>query len=105
MTAWGISPEKVKNEVAKFGVEMDEEHLNALKKRGKAHTTVLPNNATLIFFKEKPDVALIAHESLHAVWMILDLMGVKPTSDDDEIYAYMLEFFVGKIYTNLYLSN
>lgn len=44
---------------------------------------------------------LLVHESIHAAWRALDLLGIKPTSDDHETLAYVAGY-IGKQVNNLY---
>lgn len=39
----------------------------------------------------------IAHECLHATHKVLDILGVKPDYDNDEIECYVLEYIVDKV--------
>lgn len=39
----------------------------------------------------------IAHECLHATHKVLDILGVKPDYDNDEIECYVCEYIVDKV--------
>lgn len=39
----------------------------------------------------------VAHECLHATHKVLDLLGVKPNFDNDEIECYVCEYIVDKV--------
>jgi|APSaa5957512535_1039671.scaffolds.fasta_scaffold04975_4 hypothetical protein len=97
MVSFGNSVEEIKKELTKYKVELDEETEGYLKKSGVAHTVKLPNRAVLIYFVEKPTYGVIAHEAFHAVWMILATMGVEPSVESEEVYAYMVEYLVNEI--------
>ncbi|UOF79944.1 hypothetical protein [Caudoviricetes sp.] len=48
-----------------------------------------------IWFKEKPQAWLIAHESLHSVIFAMEAIGVPHcTPENQEIYAHLLEWTV-----------
>ncbi|MEE9574222.1 MAG: hypothetical protein V3W20_14300 [Candidatus Neomarinimicrobiota bacterium] len=49
------------------------------------------NSEVIFFFKDKPKIASIVHECLHASNMILDYIGHKFDSGNDEAHAYPIE--------------
>ena len=100
MVANCVSVADIKNTLKKFGQEMDIDAENHLGGNDLGYTIKLPSNAVLIYFPKKPTLGTIAHESLHAVWMILDTMGVEPSKQSEEVYAYVLEYLTNKIITN-----
>lgn len=51
-----------------------------------------------IIFETKPDEATVAHESSHAIRAMLEHAGA---ALDDEVFAYHLDFLVGKIHQYL----
>jgi hypothetical protein len=52
----------------------------------------------IIRFKERnPKDGLIAHESFHAVFRILNSIGLNPSYETEEAYAYLLDYIVNKI--------
>ncbi|MBX4189800.1 hypothetical protein KW791_00660 [Candidatus Parcubacteria bacterium] len=67
------------------------------------HTTCYAQESgTLIFIwtrEHSPDV--IAHECFHAVSFELRARGVRLAEDSDELYAYMIQFLMKSILTNL----
>jgi len=40
---------------------------------------------------------VLAHESVHAAWRVLDLVGIKATSDNDEPLAYLVGWIAGEV--------
>lgn len=95
--AYGVSVDEIKKKMKKFGQEIDKEKEDYLRSSGLAHTIKMPNKAVLIYFTQPPTPGIIAHEAFHAVWMILATMGVEPSVDSEEVYAYMIEHVVNKI--------
>jgi hypothetical protein len=52
----------------------------------------------MIRFKEKkPKDGLIAHEAFHAAFRILNSIGINPSYETEEAYAYLLDYIVNKI--------
>lgn len=52
----------------------------------------------MIRFKEKePKDGLIAHEAFHASFRILNSIGLNPSYETEEAYAYLLDYIVNKI--------
>jgi hypothetical protein len=52
----------------------------------------------MIRFKEKePKDGLIAHEAFHAAFRILNSIGLNPSYETEEAYAYLLDYIVNKI--------
>jgi hypothetical protein len=97
MVAIDIPVEKITHKLKRFGVKLTDEQIGYLKSSGLAHTIKLPNKAVLIYFVNKPSSGIIAHEVFHAVWMILATMGVEPSVESEEVYAYMIEYIVNQI--------
>ena len=66
-----------------------------------AQTLPLNNGNILIhFYLKNQDMYLfntISHESLHAVRMIMDRVGMKLNSKNDEAFCYLLGYIVEKI--------
>ena len=59
------------------------------------------------FDHEDPPITpgVIAHESLHAVNMILDNRGVVEDFNNDEPVAYLLEWIVDRVYETMHKYN
>lgn len=97
MVATCVSKDLVLKKLKKYGQVLDEHKKDFLMNTAIACTVKLPNNAVLIYFDEIPTQGIIAHEAFHAVWMILDHMGVDPHVSSEEVYAYLIEYVVNKI--------
>lgn len=80
-----------------FDIKLSDEAVEMLSNSGLGHTLRLPNKATLIYFPNTPDTGLIAHEVYHAVYLILQTMGITPSDDSDEVYAYLIEYVMRQI--------
>lgn len=80
-------------------------HIINLPEEVKGKTMLTQNNYTIIRLnKNKKDIlpGVIAHESLHAISMIMEQAGVNfNIKYSEEIYAYCLEYVVNKIHNNL----
>jgi hypothetical protein len=81
------------------------EHMLNLKDEEKGRTMITTNNYTIIRLKAvNEDIlpGIIAHESLHAISMIMEQMGVKFHPDfSEEIYTYALQYVVNKMHYHL----
>ena len=97
MVANCVSVDEIKKKMSKFGQKIDKQGEEFLRSSGLAHTMKMPNRAVLIYFPQQPTPGIIAHEAFHAVWMILATMGVEPSVESEEVYAYMLEYIVNRI--------
>lgn len=97
MVSFGNTPEEIEAELKKYDIKLDEEHKGWIRKTPLAHTIRLPNNAVLMHFLKEPTQGIIAHESFHAVWAIMDTMGAAPSDDSEEVYAYLIEYIVDQI--------
>lgn len=84
----------------KFDIKLSDEAVEILSSSGIGHTLRLEDKQTLIYFPSTPDVGLVAHEVYHAVYLILQTMGITPSDDSDEIYAYLIEYIMREIYPN-----
>ena len=98
LVVFNATNEEIKTKLSKFGIDSDGLPLDGAY---KARTIKLPNNAVLITFPEPPTKGVFAHEIFHAAWMILDTMGVKPSSDSEEIYAYIIEYITNELNPHL----
>lgn len=50
-----------------------------------------------IYVSSLDNMKELTHETLHAVTRILDKCGIKPSWDSEEVYCYLLEYFIGKL--------
>lgn len=103
MVAYNCNLNDIKNKLKKFKQELDEEKIEFLKSSSLASTIQLPCKAVLIYFKGKITQGLIAHEVYHAVIMIFNTMGIDYSSESEEAFAYMIEYYVDNI--NKLLDN
>lgn len=53
------------------------------------------------FHPDHYNTELLVHESIHTAWQALDLLGIKPTSDDHETLAYVAGY-IGRQINNMY---
>lgn len=51
-----------------------------------------------VWIKYKDDWKTMTHETSHLVFRILDNRGVKYSSDNDETWCYLHEYFIGKFW-------
>ena len=48
--------------------------------------------------KKEPDMlGLVAHESYHAAYSLLHRIGIQPSFETEEVYAYLIQFLVREI--------
>lgn len=52
----------------------------------------------LVWVNDKKDWKTMVHEAAHVVFRILDRRGVKYTSENDETWCYLHEYFVSKFW-------
>lgn len=97
LVARKVSVDEIKKYLLKFGVELPEDIEDNLRGSSLAHTAKMPNKAILMYFPDKINNGLIAHETFHAVWMVLAIMGVEPSVESEEVYAYMIEYIINQI--------
>lgn len=54
-----------------------------------------------IWLKEPPDtiedIAILNHEAFHMAVMILKRVGISPSEESEEVYAYLIEFLTKSI--------
>jgi hypothetical protein len=73
-------------------------------KNGPEATTIqkLGESSQLIWFRRKPRASVIAHEAFHVAYHVMDVQGCRPlTESNEEAYAYLLEWVVAEIQSNL----
>ena len=49
----------------------------------------LEYDGQMIFLMYAPELAIVCHESIHAAWSILDMVGVKVKAKNHEALAYL----------------
>ena len=52
----------------------------------------------IVWVNDKKDWKTMSHEALHLVFRILDKRGVKYSSDNDETFCYLHEYFISKFW-------
>ena len=82
--------------------KLNNDEIEKLKMNGRGRTVRFENGQVIMrlkTYKTKTgfDLADLTHEISHAVFMILDYIGVRPTNDDDEVYAYYSEYLMREI--------
>lgn len=66
-----------------------------------AETFMLETGQTIMWFSEKqPNIGLVAHEVFHAVYNLLERIGIRLSSDSEEAYAYLTQFLIKEITNN-----
>lgn len=63
--------------------------------------TDLPIVAMTFLDESYHKASIIAHESVHAAWFVLDLAGVKTSFKNQEPLAYMTEYICGQVHDAL----
>jgi len=58
-------------------------------------------NKFIILINRDSDYSIIAHESLHLTWYILDSIGLEVNSKNHEAQAYLLEYLLNNIFKHL----
>lgn len=94
----GVKVEAIEKELEKYKITLTQKEKKYLNKSGVGHTLRIKDYQTVIYIPgKKPTSGLIAHEVFHAIWMILATMGVEPSVESEEVYAYMLEHIINEI--------
>lgn len=61
-------------------------------------TMYFPDPGKLVVWIQSPkNIVVIAHEVVHAVFMILDMRGVPLREENSETFAYLHEYFLGEM--------
>lgn len=100
LVTWNTTDEEVKKYLKrKYGIELSDEDskLLSFEDTGRGRSMMLDTNQTIIRFKNKPDMGVIAHEVNHAVFFLMDRVNIKHSFDCDEIWAYLTEYLVNEI--------
>lgn len=98
--------ENVIDILSNLGIEKYEiDHIINFPSELKGKSMISQNNQTVIRLKTIPEDVLsgvIAHESLHAVSMIFEQIGIKFHPEySEEMYGYFIEYVVNKIHNHL----
>lgn len=97
MIASNVSIDKLITRLGKYNLILPDESIESIKNGAIAHTIQLTNKGVVIYLPSLVSMGVIAHEVFHAVWMILRTMGVEPSEESNEIYAYLIEFYTNEI--------
>lgn len=66
---------------------------------------ILPCNQSFVKLKEIPVCpkykAVLSHEIFHAVFAIMDRVGMKPSYDSWEAYAYAIQYLTQQVYDHI----
>src|SRR3990167_1835207 len=96
----GEHQSKVVKTIEKSGYKLDEEEKEKLWMTGVGRTMMLQGGQTILRLKStRPDI--IAHEISHAVFFLMDKIGIKLSNSSDEAYSYAIQFLTEKIYEKL----
>jgi hypothetical protein len=94
---WNSSESELRHALAR-----ENDDYSAAYKFGKdsegVTVTTGKGHVVMRFHEEPNDPRLIAHESLHAAWGILDRIGVKMSDDSEEALAYLMDWIIGQVY-------
>lgn|SRR3990167_2014537 len=92
----GEHQSKVVKIIEKSGYKLDDEEKEKLWMRGIGRTIMLGGGQTIMRLKNtKPDI--VAHEISHAVFFLMDKIGIKLSNSSDEAYSYAIQFLTKKI--------
>lgn len=71
----------------------------------RGRCTILSDNSVVIRLRDYPqkpsDFGCLAHEIFHAAFGLLEIFGVKPSSDSEEAYAYLIGYITSSIYKQI----
>ena len=81
--------------------QLNDEEKEKLEMTGNGRTVILGGGQTIIRLKRQKtslgiDVCDLAHEIEHAVYFILERIGVKHNIDSDEVFAYYQAYLMRK---------
>lgn len=81
--------------------QLSDEEKEKLEMTGNGRTVILGGGQTIIRLKEQKtslgiDVCDLVHEIEHAVYFILERIGIKHNIDSDEVFAYYQAFLMRK---------
>lgn len=66
------------------------------------------SNVVLLYFPELPknnyDLSVIAHEVLHAIGVLSEIIGLKFSTDSEETFCYLLDYTLQEIYNKIGLK-
>ena len=95
------SDKQLAEELKKFGIKKNLLGAISMPKTGSGKCIMFESNRTLIRLKRGNDknlfISKIAHESLHAVSFIFQVIGIKLTDESEEAYTYLLDYIILQI--------
>jgi len=101
MVCLGMDKEEVLKELEKYYIPDDEKEYVKMEGRGK--TIMFKGGETLIWMENypRPGSGVLAHECFHAIYFLLDKIGITIDGSSDELVAYMLEYLTNEIHKKL----
>lgn len=78
---------------------LSDEEKDLLVMKGTGRFVILYGGQSVLWLKDYPDKGsgILAHEIFHAVYYLLDRIGIKITDDSDELVAYMIQYLTNEI--------
>lgn len=98
----GLNREDVMRKIGNH-YDLSEEEKENLHMYGTGRTVMLEGGQTILWLKNypRPGSGVLVHEIYHAKDFILDKIGIKMSSDCDELGAYMVEYLNNEIVKKL----
>ena len=95
---YGMTYKEIRKDLLK-GIPKDtHSEIKELKGVSDGRCYIFSTGQTVIVLNKK-DPATIAHESFHAVEMLLHRLHIEHCRETSEVYAYMIGYIVGEITT------
>ena len=82
--------------IERTGYKLNEEEKEKLWMSGTGRTVMLEGGQTVMRI-DKVDHAIIAHEVFHAVEFLMERIRIKLTYENDEAYAYAIQYLTNEI--------
>ncbi len=97
----GSTREDILKKLKSLGYEVSDKENDVINMYGLGRCIILGNGGTILWLRDYPksaqSLATITHEVFHAVYFVLDKVGIKISDDSDELVAYMQGYLVEKI--------
>ncbi len=97
-----VTTENTSNLLSYIGqheIELTPEEVEALEMednvRGK--TIPLSNKSIVIRLRDKRDVPVISHEISHAIFAMMEVVGIHLCEHTDEVFAYLQQYYLEEI--------
>lgn len=99
----GVERKDILRRIAITGYKLSEEETEKLTMHGLGRTVMLTGGQTILWTKHYPKGinGTVVHEINHAVYFILNRLGITVTDDCDEIPAYMSAYLAEEILKKL----